>query len=184
MQWNSQRSRQIGGVASLVAFVIFGLVFGVTQILKSRKGSMAISIQQADIRDGGTISGVVKIKPRKNLSAQGLTLLLVCQESWEEIRTGSDGYDETRTEWRERHSQTMTLGKTMELRAGTDQEIPFELQLPASIPKSEVARPRRASTSYGRRSRRTRSRSSGRLRWKLSANLDLDGIDLDANYSF
>lgn len=184
MQWNSHTSRQIGGVASLVAVVIFGVIFGVTQIVKSRKGSIAISIQQAAIRDGGTITGVVKIKPRKNLRAQQLTLVLVCQESWEEVRSGSDGRDETRYESRELHSQTLTIGETMELVAGKDQEIPFELQLPASIPKSEVARSRRSSTSYGRRSRRTRARSSVRLRWKLSANLDLEGIDLDATHTF
>ena len=184
MYWNSHRSRQIGGVASIVVFVVVGLIYGVTQIVKSRKGSMVISIQQADIRDGGKISGTVRIKPRKTLMAQRLTLVLVCQESWEEVRSGSDGYDETRTESRERHSQTLTIGETMELVAGKDQEIPFELQLPASIPRTEVARSRRSSSSYGRRSRRTRSRSSGRLRWKLSANLDLEGIDLDATHSF
>ena len=165
MYWNSHRSRQIGGVASIVVFVVVGLIFGVMQIAKSRKGSMVISIQQADIRDGGKISGTVRIKPRKTLMAQRLTLVLVCQESWEEVRSGSDGYDETRTESRERHSQTLTIGETMELVAGKDQEIPFELQLPESIP-------------------RKRSRRAGRLRWKLSANLDLEGIDLDATHSF
>jgi hypothetical protein len=181
---NSYRTRQIGGVAAVVGLLLIGIVFGVTQFLKSRKGSLAIAIEHADIRDGGKVSGLVNIKPRQDLNAQRLTLKLVCQESWEEVRLDRDGYEERRTESRERHAQTLTIRNTLELAAGQDQAVPFEVQLPATIPKAETSRSRRSGSSYGGTSRRQWSRRAGRLRWHLSATLELDGLDLDASHHF
>ncbi|MEE3373167.1 MAG: sporulation protein [Planctomycetota bacterium] len=180
MHWNPHRS-QIKAVVGIVAIVVIGLVFGVTQILKSRKGSLTISLHQSAIRAGEKITGLVKISPRQDLNAQRITLVLVCHETWEEFRYDADGYKETRSESRERHSQTLTISETMRLVAGQQQEVMFEVQLPAYLPQRKVGPSR--STFGGSRSRGWERRSS-RLRWKLTANMELEGLDIDATHHF
>ena len=184
MHWRSYRSRQIGGVVGIVGLLLLGLTLGVTHLLKTRKGSLTISLHQSEIRAGGTIAGVVRIDPRQDLTAERITLVLVCRETWDEVRYDSEGYEETRSQSRERHSQTLTITEAMQLVAGQEQEVPFELPLPATLPQAEGSRARRSRSSGEVRGRRSWVRSASRLQWKLTANMELAGIDLDTTHHF
>ena len=184
MRWHRHSVRNVGGILSIIGLLIFGLVFGITQILKSRKGSVAISVTERTIKDGGPIVGYLTIKPRKKLQGQRVTLRLVCEEQWEEVRYDSEGYQEKRSESRERHSEQATISDALELKAGQVETVHFKINFPATLPRREVTGSQRTRSSYRNNRDRGWSRRPGHLEWRLVANLELDGLDLGATYSF
>ena len=186
MVWQSRGIRQWGSIIGIVVVLIALPVLGVMQLMKARKGNLQIAVSESRLRDGGVVAGTVTIHPRKNLSAQQLTIRIVCTERWEDVEYDSDGYERESTQSRQRHEQQVTLEQSLELTAGNDRVVPFRIQLPQSLPTLTQSRrrtTRRSSGSSQSGSRRTRQTGlNARLEGGLVANLDLEGLDLGSTF--
>lgn len=172
-------------ILSLVGLGILVLV--VMQVLKYLKGSLKLIVDTTVLNPGDTVSGSVNLKIKKPVESKSLIVSLICQEE----RKTRDMKGNTKSSWVEVSRNEVSLDGAKSYPKGFSNSYNYSIVVPnrslmhaaKDLVTGNMSDSQKAAVDKvaGVLNKVNNFTGNNRLKWKIVARLDCDGVDLTAS---